>query len=219
MLSIALTGGIGSGKTAVTDLFTQLAAQYKVTAQVNIIDADIIARQLLSGSLDSSPGAALLAVKSTFGLSVFDHSGSIERARLRALIFSDKEKKKQLEALLHPLIYNDIHMQIQTLKQQYDKGLIIIAIPLLVESNNTYPFDRILVIDLPVELQMQRAGKRDQCSPDTIKQIIASQASRKTRLQAADDIIDNAGGKEQLRTKIKALFSFYLSLEKIDHSH
>lgn len=212
MLTIALTGGIGSGKTAVTDLFQEIASQSKVPECLKIIDADTIARELLSGSLKNSPSDALEAVYALFGAELFNSDGQLERAQLRSLIFSSKSKKHQLEALLHPLVYKEIDSKIKVLAQQATNTIVIIAIPLLFETKTEYKFDRILVVDLPVELQIARSTQRDNCSASLIKQIINSQVDRQIRLNHADDIIDNSGTLRELQSKVAALFQHYCSL-------
>ena len=212
MLTIALTGGIGSGKTAVTDLFQEIASQSKVPECLKIIDADTIARELLSGSLKDSPSDALEAVYALFGAELFNSDGQLERAQLRSLIFSSKSKKQQLEALLHPLVYKEIDSKIKVLAQQATNTIVIIAIPLLFETKTEYKFDRILVVDLPVELQIARSTQRDNCSASLIKQIINSQVGRQIRLSHADDIIDNSGTLKELQSIVAALFQYYCSL-------
>ncbi|MCU7798591.1 MAG: dephospho-CoA kinase [gamma proteobacterium symbiont of Lucinoma myriamae] len=212
MLTIALTGGIGSGKTAVTNLFQKNASQSKAPECLKIIDADTIARELLSGSLKDSSSAALEAVYALFGAELFNSDGRLERAQLRSLIFSSKSKKQQLEDLLHPLVYKEIDSKIKVLAQQATNTIVIIAIPLLFETNTESKFDRILVVDTPVELQIARSTQRDNCSSNLIKQIINSQVGRQIRLSYADDIIDNSGTLRELQLKVAALFQYYCSL-------
>jgi len=224
MLTIALTGGIGSGKTTVCQLFHEIGQQ-QVGTTIKIIDADLIAKNLLSGYLDHSTSSALRDVFHLFGSDLFvsDSSSSdsskakqLDRQRLRQLIFSSAEKKQQLEALLHPLVYQEIFSKISFYREQYqqlnNKLIIIIAIPLLLETQSEHKFDRILVIDTTTELQLERSSKRDQCSQDLIKKIIQSQVDRQTRLNAADDIIDNDGTLNFLQKQIIQLVQYYSSL-------
>jgi len=212
MLTIALTGGIGSGKTAVTDLFQKIAAQSETPECLKIIDADTIARELLSGSLKDSSIDALEAVYALFGAEIFNSDGQLERDQLRSLIFSSKSKKQQLEDLLHPLVYKEIDSKIKILTQQTTNTIVIIAIPLLFETKTESKFDRILVVDIPVELQIARSTQRDNCSSNLIKQIINSQVDRQIRLSHADDIIDNSGTLTELQSKVATLFQYYCSL-------
>lgn len=225
MLTIALTGGIGSGKTAATDLFHELASRLDFQCSLKIIDADIIARNLLAGSLKESSSAALKKVRSLFGSDLFDSEGYLKRDKLRALIFSDKDKKHQLEVLLHPLVYDEIYCQLSNI-QSAKIDIVIIAIPLffearaevraetIAEAKINLKFDRILVIDVPAEIQIERSIKRDNCSAELIKEIINSQVDRQIRLNHADDIIDNSGTLLELQLKIEALLKYYCSLSE-----
>ncbi len=225
MLTVALTGGIGSGKTAVCNIFHQAGLE----AGLEIIDADVIARNLLAGSLTGSHSQALKKVYNLFGSDVFNSSGQeegqLDRKKLRTLVFSSKTKKKQLEELLHPLVYEEIFSQIknfsrkEVFEQQSGRenqpiNIVIIAIPLLFETHAENKFDRVLVIDVPVELQIERSMQRDQCSRELIEQIINSQVDRQTRLNHADDVIDNSGTLTELREQVKNLLNFYRSLKK-----
>lgn len=226
MLTIALTGGIGCGKTAVTELFQQLAASTNKTSpdkkcSVEIIDADIIARSLLTGSLqDTSANSTLKKVAQLFGTNLFNADGCLQRDKLRAIIFSDKDKKQQLEDLLHPLVYQEIIKRIeylQTLSKtvaEQQAQIVIAAIPLFFETDNynNNHFERVLVIDIPVELQIERSSQRDGSPVELIKKIILSQVDRQTRLAQADDIIDNSGTPAELRKTVTRLFHKYCSL-------
>ncbi|MCW8930050.1 MAG: dephospho-CoA kinase [Gammaproteobacteria bacterium] len=220
MLTIALTGGIGSGKTVVTNLFQELASQSRVDCELTIIDADVIARNLLAGSLkEPYSSIALQEVKNLFGSDLFNSDGFLDRTQLRSLIFSSEEKKQQLEALLHPLVYDEIFTQIT----EIHSGIIIVSIPLFFETNAPTKvqtdnnvkskFDRILVVDVPVKLQIERTQKRDNCQPDLVKKIIHSQVDRKVRLKYADDIIENIGNTLDLQLKVQSLLNMYYSLE------
>jgi dephospho-CoA kinase len=217
MLTVALTGGIGSGKTAVTQLFQEIASKSDCQNKLSIIDADIIARNLLAGSLNAPPSnqpayLALKEVNTLFGTDLFDSNGYLDRSKLRSLIFSSEEKKQQLEALLHPLVYDEIFSQISAIHS----GIIIVSIPLLLETKaetrTEKNFDRILVIDIPVELQIKRSSKRDNCSPELIKKIINSQIERNSRLSQADDIINNSGTVLELRLKVESIFNQYCTM-------
>lgn len=231
MLTIALTGGIGSGKTAVTDLFRELASRSEIQDSLTIIDADIIARSLLAGSLNdvsiNTPDTTVKAVHKLFGPDLFDSKGYLQRDKLRSLIFSSKDKKQQLEALLHPLVYNEIFCRISDIRanntiasQKAKTNIVIISIPLLFETKAEADaeakfglnFDRILVIDVPVKLQIERSSKRDNSSAELLKKIINSQVDRQVRLNQADDIIDNSGTLSELKLKVASLFKYYCSL-------
>ncbi len=210
MLSIALTGGIGSGKTAVSDIFYQLGKEQGL----KLLDADQIARSLLQGSLNNSPSQALIQVRDLFGPDIF-HSGVLDRAQLRALVFNSPKQKKKLENILHPLVYQTIFQQLDSYRQQPDIKMVISAIPLLFETisvTGLQQFDRILVVDVPEAIQIQRSIDRDKSSRELIQQIINSQTDRTSRLDQADDIIDNSGDLEYLKSQVKKLYHFYRTI-------
>jgi len=195
MLKVALTGGIGSGKSTVCVLFADLG--------VAIIDADVIARQLVA------PGQPALAqLVDCFGQSIINTDGRLNRAGLRERVFADPEQKQLLNAIMHPLVYAEIAEQVSQLQTVY----CIIAIPLLVESENPYIVDRVLVVDCSEAAQLQRVLSRDQISEAQAQAIIASQASRQQRLARADDVIDNSTTPEQLAEQVKSLHNSYLLL-------
>jgi dephospho-CoA kinase len=216
MLKVVLTGGIGSGKSVVTDLLSQLAKS-KVNLTLSIIDADIIAQQLLTGSIKKpNISTALQKVVQLFGTQLFNSEGYLNRRALRTLIFTSTTKKKQLETLLHPLIYQEITTQLTQIKA----NIIIISIPLFFETNAHKKdfFDRILVVDSPLKLQLKRAQQRDHCSLQLLKKMIDSQIDRATRLSLADDIVDNSGSLSALKFQITSIFDNYCTLI-INHSN
>jgi dephospho-CoA kinase len=195
MLKIGLTGGIGSGKSTVAHYFAKF--------NIPIIDADLISHQLVQ------PGQpALKSIAEHFGSEILNPDGSLHRDKLRALIFSDAHKKKHLENLLHPLIYAEIAAQIAQLTAAY----CLICIPLLIETQKTDEVDRILVIDCPVEMQVERVKNRSQLAETEIYRIIATQASREQRLAVADDIIDNSISTAHLAEQVKNLHNLYFLL-------
>ena len=215
MLTVALTGGIGSGKTAVTEIFRQLGHGQGL----EIIDSDSIARNLLAGNLEQSPSEALLAVYDLFGSELFDNTGpgtrQLNRGKLRERVFSSKTKKKLLEELLHPLVYQEIFSRIAEFRRAKQLiNIVIIAVPLLFETHSEKRFDRVLVIDVPEKLQIKRSMQRDQCSRELIEQIVNSQVSRQTRLSKADDVINNAGTLSELQEQANKMYQFYCSLAK-----
>ncbi len=195
MLKIGLTGGIGCGKSTVADLFAKLGAP--------IIDADIIARQLVE---IGQP--ALVELTELFGKSILNDNSSLNRAALREIVFQITNRKKQLEAVLHPLIYTQIETEIASLNYAY----CIICLPLLIETQKTGFVDRVLVIDCLTEQQIARVRERDDLALQQIESIIATQASRETKLAIADDIIDNSKLPSQLITQVKNLHLLYFSL-------
>lgn len=195
MLKIGLTGGIGSGKSTVTQLFSEL--------KVPIIDADTIAHQLVE------PGKpAIDEIARQFGKKILTDQGALDRKRLREIVFSDPEQKETLEKILHPLVFLEIESQIKRLSYPY----CILSIPLLLETHMEHFVDRILVIDCPVDIQFERVKNRDQLNDAVIKSIITSQATREQRLEAADDIIDNSNDTQALAEQVKKLHNQYISL-------
>ncbi|MDD2740128.1 MAG: dephospho-CoA kinase [Methylomonas lenta] len=195
MLRVGLTGGIGSGKSTVCDLFAELG--------VPIVDADVIARQLVA------PGQpALTKLAEVFGLSIIEQDGSLNRALLRQLAFSDLLNKQKLDAIMHPLIYDEIETQIVDLQTAY----CIMAIPLLLETQKKHVVDRVLVVDCPLFIQLKRLIARDKVSTEQAEAIIALQAARETRLAAADDVIDNSASQTALAEQVKSLHNSYLLL-------
>ena len=197
MLKIGLTGGIGCGKTTVSKLFEQL--------NIPIIDADTIAHQLVE---IGKP--ALSEIVLAFGSDIINIDGSLNRKKLSQLIFSDslQKQKQKLEAILHPKIYQAI----QTAVEALDSAYCIISIPLLFETNMIALVDRILVIDCPVESQIERVQKRDGLPLVQIQAIIDSQVSRTYRRTHAQDLIDTSIANDKLAETVKRLHNSYLSL-------
>ena len=195
MLKIGLTGGIGCGKTTVAKIFGQL--------NIPVIDADAIAHQLVA---IGQP--ALAEIRQVFGADFLNPDGSLNRKKLKDVIFSDRQQKQKLEALLHPLVYQAIHTQLAQLQAPY----CIISIPLLFETGMTGLVDRILVVDCPVKTQIERVQQRDNITTDRILAIIDSQVSRTFRKSHADDVIDNSKTDDRLAEAVKKLHNSYLSL-------
>ena len=195
MFVIGLTGGIGSGKTAATDHFKTLG--------IDIIDADIASRVVVEAGTP-----ALEKIAEHFGSGVLLADQSLNRAALRTKIFAESGAKQWLEALLHPLIADEILRALSTASSPY----AIFVSPLLIESQQIALCDRILVIDVPEELQLQRTVSRDNNDEDQVKRIIATQASRQQRLDKADDIIENTQGLVELQEQIEDLHQRYLEM-------
>ncbi|UMB76189.1 dephospho-CoA kinase [Dickeya fangzhongdai] len=192
---VALTGGIGSGKSTVAQGFAALGA--------SIVDADVIARQVVS------PGQpALAAIVEYFGREILQPDGALNRSALRERIFSSPEDKRWLNALLHPLIHQETRRQLAAVTTPY----ALWVVPLLVENQLQEQAQRILVVDVPLETQLQRTMARDGVSRAQAQNILASQASREQRLACADDIIDNNSNPSVLAPRIAALHQHYLAL-------
>lgn len=195
MLVIGLTGGIASGKSTVADLFRELG--------VPIVDADQVARELVR------PGTeGLAAIVETFGASILGESGELDRRSLRRLIFSDGESRKRLEAILHPRIRAAMRAAAISFVQQ---PYIIFVIPLLYETGQRGMIDRVLVVDCPEALQIERLVQRDRMSEDEARGILAAQATRSQRLAIADDVILNEGDLNRLKEGVARLHRDYLS--------
>ena len=195
MLKIGLTGGIGCGKSTVANIFKHL--------KLPVIDADDIAHQLVAVG---QPALARIALE--YGPDILNTDGSLNRARLRELVFSDAQQKQKLEAILHPLVYQAIQAELKQLNAPY----CIICIPLLFETKMTHLVDRTLVVDCPVETQIERLQKRDAMTIASIQAIINSQVTRAFRKAHADDLIDNSKTDDRLAEAVKKLHNFYLSL-------
>ena len=195
MFVIGLTGGIGSGKSAVSDRF----AQHGIT----IVDADVASRVVVE------PGRpALTRIAEHFGAELITSSGTLDRALLRSKVFSSEQERKWLEALLHPLIAEEIQSGLANSRSPYT----VLVSPLLLETTQHSYVDRILVVDVPVELQLRRTMARDKNSESQVRAIIAAQMARDTRRSRADDLISNDGSLEQLQQQVDALHQRYLAL-------
>ena len=195
VLRIGLTGGIGSGKSTACEIFTGLG--------VPVIDADIIAHSLVKPGMP-----ALEAIIKVFGKEVISNDGTLDRKVLRDKVFVNNIDRKKLEDILHPAVYREISVQVENINSRY----CIISIPLLLETDASITVDRILVIDIPRGQQLERASNRDKTNRNDINAIIDSQISRKDRLSAADDIVDNNGEINDLRKKIYELHKFYSNI-------
>ncbi|MFJ5453270.1 dephospho-CoA kinase [Pectobacterium jejuense] len=192
---VALTGGIGSGKSTVADEFAKLGA--------TIVDADIIARQVVE------PGEpALDAIRLRFGDAMLNTDGSLNRAALRQQIFSSPEEKQWLNNLLHPLIQQETQSQFQAASAPY----ILWVVPLLVENGLQQRAQRVLVVDVDKETQLARTLARDGISQQQAENILAAQATREQRLAYADDIIDNSRCPNELAPQVAELHRQYLEL-------
>jgi dephospho-CoA kinase len=195
MLVVALTGGIGCGKSAV--------ASHLESLNVPVIDADQLAHQLVK------PGSpALLTIQNTFGGDLVDDSGALNRSALRKIVFDDPEQRKRLEEILHPRIREAMEAWITQQTAPY----VVLVIPLLFETGQTDLADRVLVVDCEESLQIERVLQRDQLPQEQIRQIMASQVDRQTRLLGADDVIENNGSLEHLIEATERLHFDYLEM-------
>lgn len=189
---IAVTGGIGSGKSTVTRLFSELG--------ITIIDTDVIARELVIPNQ-----FAYHEIVQHFGKELLQDNQEIDRKKLRHIIFSNLTEKTWLENLLHPLILQTAKEKIKQATSSY----VLLVIPLLCESKFNWDYDRVLVVDCPEHLQIQRVIARDHIDETLAKKMLSSQCSRQQRLALADDVIINEGDLEELKIAVLDLDKTY----------
>ena len=193
-LVIGLTGGIGSGKSAVADEFAKLGA--------TIVDTDAIAHELTGPG-----GLALPEIRKLFGEKAIAPDGAMDRKRMRDHVFADPGAKHQLEGLLHPLIREESNRRSAAARGLY----VVHVVPLLIESPDyRRRVDRVLVVDAPEEVRIARVQARSGLSPDEVRAIIRTQVQNAERLAAADDVIDNGGTRDALLKQVAALHQKYL---------
>ena len=197
MLIIGLTGGIGSGKSSACNFFTQQG--------IPVIDADIIAHQLVK---PESP--ALLEIIDIFGADFINSNGQLNRDKLRKEIFSDPHKKQQLEAIIHPRVFEEMQNQLANLNAAY----CVLCIPLLLETEATDKVNRVLVIDVNEATQIKRVMARDKLSREQIQSIIDTQINRNDRLRLADDVISNNAQPEDFQQQLTLIHKKYLSISE-----
>jgi dephospho-CoA kinase len=204
--TIGLTGGIGSGKSSVAELFSALG--------VAVIDADSIAH-----ALSATGGAAITPIRATFGNGFISADGALDRVKMRDLAFAEPAAKKRLEAILHPLIRAESDRLAAAATTLY----VVLMIPLLVESGGGVPpgrdrYRRIAVVDCPAQTQVTRVMARSKLPEAQVRAIMAAQASREQRLAAADDVIDNAGPPHALAPQVGRLHERYLELARMENA-
>ena len=192
---VGVTGGIGSGKSALTD--------HLATLGIPIVDADVVARQVVE------PGSAALAsIAQRFGEDIIDTDGALKRAELRKIVFANPEQRRWLEELTHPLIREQIQQQLSTAQSAY----VVLSSPLLLESSQVDFVDHIVVVDVPEDVQIQRTMARDDNTESLVRSIIDAQIPRNTRRERADTIIDNSGSLNDLLCAADALHEKLLKL-------
>ncbi|MFP3013749.1 MAG: dephospho-CoA kinase [Arsenophonus sp. NC-QC1-MAG3] len=192
---IGLTGGIGSGKSTVSDKFASLG--------VPIIDVDIISRQIVMPNT-----YPLNMIRQYFGSIILNNDGSLNRTKLRKKIFSNSKEKNWLNNLLHPLIHQETQRQLTLINYPY----VVWVIPLLIENNLEHLANRVLIIDATPEEQIARIIKRDRINQQEAKNILSNQVSQRKRLQKANDIINNYDNNLTLNKTIAKLHQKYLQL-------
>ena len=193
---VGLTGGIGSGKSAAAQVFEELGA--------TVVDTDAIAH-----ALTAPGGAAIAPIRAAFGADYITAEGALARPRMRELVFADAEKKRLLESILHPLIRARSSELVQAARSPY----VILMVPLLIESGDYRGrYQRILVVDCPEELQVERVVARSGITAAQVRAIMATQVARGARLASADDVIDNSRDPAHLRREVELLHQRYLQL-------
>jgi len=191
---VGLTGGIGSGKSAAADEFAKLGA--------TIVDTDVISHELTQKG-----GTAMSAIRKLFGPDAVEPNGAMNRKKVRDLVFADPQKKRSLEALLHPMIREESARRIAAAPGPY----VVHVVPLLVESPDYRSrVDRILVVDCPEDTQVERVRARSGLSEPEVRAIMRGQIPRAERLAAAHDVIENGGSRDALRNQVAALHQKYL---------
>lgn len=196
---IGITGGIGSGKSAASD--------YLGSKGITVVDADRISRQVVE------PGQpALEQIRAQFGDQVLQSDGSLDRAALREIVFADPEQRQTLEAITHPAIGAEIRRQLDASTTPY----AILVSPLLLETDQYQMVDRVLLVDVPESVQVERTARRDGVPGDQVRPIMAAQMDREERRRRADDIVVNDGSLEDLHEQLDHLHEFYLARAQDD---
>ena len=193
---VGLTGGLASGKTSAAKHFEDLGA--------GVVDTDAIAHEL------TRPGTAAMGkIGEVFGPDFVAPDGSLARAKMRQLVFRDRQARAKLEAILHPLIREQTRGRLAAAQQPY----VIVVVPLLLETGAYRELvQRVLVVDCSEAQQIERATRRSGLEESDVRAILAAQLSRKERLERADDVIDNSGGVEVMRGQVDAIHAKYLAL-------
>ena len=198
---VGLTGGIGSGKTAVSDQLAQLGA--------GIVDTDLIAHQITAPN-----GVAIPFIQKQFGPEFIESSGALDRVKMRTLVFADPMARQSLEAITHPLIREETIRQAKQLIE--DKApYLVFVVPLLIESGNwAHLLDYLAVVDCPEETQIERVMHRSKLPRNEVERILKAQASREERLTRADMVIENQGSLENLNSEVLKLHQKILQIQK-----
>jgi dephospho-CoA kinase len=200
-LVVGLTGGIGSGKSAAARFFHELGAV--------VVDADAIAHEITAPG-----GVAIPAIRDALGPQFINHSGALDRDLTRATVFTNPAARQALEAVLHPLIRQEITRRIRAARSPY----VIAVIPLLFETGGYAELlSRVVVVDCPEALQIARSMKRSKMPESEVRAIMDAQASRSTRLAGADDVLTNTGSLEDLRAQVRALHGTFLKIASEQH--
>ena len=193
---VAVTGGIGSGKSTVCRVFTERYG-------IRVIDADLVAREVVEAGMP-----ALIAIIAAFGRDVLDSDGRLDRARLRSIVFADPARRTELEGITHPAIRTRMREHVMAV----DGAYCLLGIPLLAEGGRNDLVDRVLVVDCPEHLQIERVRARDHLTQAEVAAIMRTQATREARLRIANDVIVNEGDTAALAERVDELHTMYLQL-------
>jgi dephospho-CoA kinase len=197
-LVVGLTGGIGSGKSAVAELFARRG--------VTVVDTDAIAHELTAPG-----GAAIEAIRAAFGSEYITPEGALDRVRMRALVFRDPDSKRRLERILHPRIRSESAARVAAAESPY----AVLVVPLLVEAGtDRNRYQRVVVVDCSEDAQVERVMRRSNLAEDEVRRILASQVDRQQRLEAADDVVENSGELAELDPQVERLHLRYLALAR-----
>ena len=200
---VGLTGGIGSGKSVVAGLFARRG--------ITVVDTDAIAHELTAAG-----GGAIEAIRESFGSEFITREGALDRARMRALVFGHPQARHRLERILHPRIRAESAARIAASDSPY----AVLVVPLLVEAGaETTRYRRVVVVDCDEDVQIERVMRRSHLSNDEVRRIMASQVGRRERLDAADDVVDNSGGLDDLEPQVERLHRRYLALAQEQARH
>jgi dephospho-CoA kinase len=200
-LFVGLTGGIGSGKTAISDQLAQLGA--------GVVDTDLIAHLITAPN-----GTAIPFIQKQFGSDFIDSNGALDRAKMRNLVFADLKARKALEAITHPLIREETISQAKALIE-IKVPYLVFVVPLLIESGNWLSLlDYLVVVDCPEEAQIERVMHRSKLSRSEVERIIQTQASRQDRMTHADMVIENQGSLHSLQAEVLKLHQKILQIQK-----
>ena len=198
---VGLTGGIGCGKSAATDMFAELGA--------GVVDTDVISRELTAAG-----GGAMQAIAAEFGNDYVLADGSLDRARMRALVFSDPDGKRRLEAILHPIIRSTTRARIAASPSPY----VLVVVPLLFETGSYRDLlDRVLVVDCDEQRQIERVIARSGLQEDEVRRIMTAQLARGERLARADDVLRNDGDISELKRQVERLHVQYVDAARLKH--
>jgi dephospho-CoA kinase len=195
MLIIGLTGGIGSGKSVASDKFKSLG--------IDVVDADVASRTVVE-----SGKPALKEIQDHFGSGIITAEGKLDRNKLREIIATDAKERKWLESVLHPKIGEQITKEISESTSVYT----LFVAPLLLETNSQEMCSRVVVVDVPKDVQIQRTAKRDKVSSNQVEQMVAAQMKREKRLEKADDVLLNNGTIEDLEKQVEELHKKYIQM-------